>query len=455
MVRVVSCRAGHGCPVRRVIDQMSGAEEVKGSRETLSGRTRVLFCDLHGVPRGKYVPRRIARKGRVGFSKAVFGVSLDRDLVNVPGAGIQEGLPDMALHPDTFYQDWREGVEIALGDLKTGSEPCGLCARSALKRVIAEYSKIGLTPKVGIELEAYVFEQNADGVWHPYDTPGACVYGTGPANDPRGLMDALWEGADRAGLPLESTNGEYDNGQFELTLEFGDALKACDDTFLFRTMAREIASELGLLLTFLPKPIPDRGGSGLHVNFSFEDRAEENAILSEGELSKMARQCVAGLIHHHEALAGLLATTVNSYDRLAPASMAGYWANWADDHRLVTVRTATSSPQSARLEHRMADGATNPYLVVAAVLQAARLGIENDHDLPPPEDLDGIEDVRAVRHVPSSLPRALDALDGDKSLKATVGELICDALIELKRDEAKRLLGKSVDEVREYYLPFI
>ena len=140
--------------------------------------------------------------------------------------------------------------------------PFELCARGRLQATIAAWKARGLTPKVGLELEAYVFQQGEDGIWSPYDTPGAFVYGTGPQNDPEGLMNALWATAAEVGLPIESMNGEYDNGQFELTLKFDDALAACDSAFLFKTMAREVATDLGLLLTFLPKPIPDRGGSG-------------------------------------------------------------------------------------------------------------------------------------------------------------------------------------------------
>ncbi len=424
---------------------------------TTINRTRVLFCDLHGLPRGKYVPPAFAERESIGFARAVLAVSLDRELIMVPGTGLEEGLPDMKLVPDgTVRKSWQDGTSIVLGDLYANGEPCGLCARTSLKRAVADFENSqGLTPMVGIELEAYAYQQESDGVWRPYDTPGAFVYGTGPYNDPRGLMDALWNTAMEAEIPLESLNGEYDNGQFEMTLCFDNALKACDDAFLFRTMAREVAAGLGLMLTFLPKPVPDRGGSGLHVNFSFLDKDGTNVICQDGKLSDLAGRCIAGLIHHHESLSGLLATTVNSYERLAPASMAGYWANWAEDHRLVTLRTTTSSPHSARLEHRMADAAANPYLAVATVLHTARLGIENDYDLPPEEDLDGLEQTRATRHVPSSLPRALDAMAGNRLVQQTVGELLCAALIELKRDEAKRLSGKSADEIRDYYMPFI
>lgn len=419
-------------------------------------RTRVMFSDLLNLPRGKYVPAAVAAKGDVGFARGAFATTFDRELLAVPGTGVHEGLPDMQLQlDDSRWPGWQPGVEIALGDLQADGLPFALCPRHTLKRAIEAWRQIGLSPMVGLELEAFVFQRDADGVFRPYDTPGAFVYGTGPQNDPAGLMDAIWERADAVGLPLESMNGEYDNGQFEMTLCFDNALKACDDAFLFRLMARETAFEQGYILTFMPKPIPERGGSGLHVNVSFVDSNGRNVIAERGALSELAGHAVAGLVHHHEAMSGLLAPTVNSYDRLGPASMAGYWANWAEDHRLVTTRTSTGSAASARLEHRMADCAANPYLAVATVLQAALLGVKAKLPLPRAEDLDGLEDVRATRHAPASLGRALDALDRDRQLVEAVGSLLVEAHLVIKRDEVKRLTGRSKEDIRDYYIPFI
>lgn len=419
-------------------------------------RTRVMFNDMLNLPRGKYVPVDVAAGGKIGFARGAFAVSYDRDLLPVPGCGVYDGLPDMDLILDAERRKgWQAGTEIALGDLHVDGEPFGLCPRSTLKRAVKDWEALGLSPMVGLETEAYIFQRDQDGIWRPYETPGAFVYGTGPENDTQGVMDDIWEAAHHAEIPIESMNGEYDNGQFELTLRFDHALKACDDAFLMKTLAREIALKKGLLLTFMPRPVPDRGGSGLHVNFSFVGKDNQNQIAPNGVLSDLGQHCIAGLIYHHEALAGLLAVTVNSYDRLAAGSLAGYWANWAEDHRLVTTRCSTSSPKSARLEHRMADCATSPYQAVAAVLQAARLGVAGNMPLQPAEDLDGLENVRERRHIPSGLDKSLEALDKDVMLRQAVGEAYCDGLLYLKRDEFKRLLNKSVDEIRDFYLPFV
>ena len=351
-------------------------------------RVRPLFCDLMNLARGKYVSEEVAKGGKVGFARATYATTYDRDLLTTPGTKVMEGVPDMELILDgDLRPGWQEATHVALGDIYVDGAPFALDARSQLKRTVQEWQTLGYRPKVGLELEAYVFQRDQDGVYRPYDTPGAHVYGTGPQNDPKGLLDGIWAKAETMGLPLESLNGEYDQGQFELVCRFADAVEACDNTFLLRLMAQEEALHRGLLLTFLAKPVPERGGSGVHVNFSFADKSGTNAIAPAGELSSLAKGCIGGLMRHHQGLAAVLAPTVNSYDRLAPGSMAGYWANWGIDHRMTTTRCSVSTPKSARLEHRMADGGCNPYLATHAVLQAAKLGVERRAPLPPAEDL--------------------------------------------------------------------
>ena len=419
-------------------------------------RVRAVFCDLMNLPRGKYVPASLADGGSIGFARGAFAVSYDRELLSVPGTGFYEGLPDMEMVLDKERRTaWQPDTEIALGRLEVDGKPFDLCPRSLLMKTVDNWKQSGLTPMVGLELEAFVFQRDADGVWRPYDTPGAFVYGTGPENDPAGLVDMIWKTADECGLPVESMNGEYDNGQFEMTLCFDDALKACDDAMLFRMMARELAYRSGYLLTFMPKPMPERGGSGLHVNFSFTDQDGSNVIAPDGELSDLANHCIGGLLRHHESMAALLAPTVNSYARLTPASLSGYWANWGEDHRLTTIRSSRKSPKSARLEHRMSDGGANPYVAVATVLEAARLGVIDRLVPGSPEDLDGIEHVRAERHTPPTLTRALDRLEKDRRLIEVLNPLLVEAFLVLKRDEAKRLKNGHIDQIRDYYLPFL
>ncbi|MDO6658778.1 hypothetical protein Q4550_23245, partial [Anaerobacillus sp. 1_MG-2023] len=150
-------------------------------------------------------------------------------------------------------------------------------------------------------LEAFAMQADSDGNLRPYDTPGAVVYGTGPLSDPMRFNDAIWEKADELGFRLDMITAEFDAPQFEYTLTFDNAVQAVDDIVLFRLMAREIALEHGIILTFMPKPIAEAGGSGMHINFSFSDVSGGNA-LSSGErnlpdtLNDLSKQCLAGVL---------------------------------------------------------------------------------------------------------------------------------------------------------------
>lgn len=425
-----------------------------------ANRIRVLFADQLGLARGKYLPRKFAEKGEARFCKGAYAVTYAKDLIDAPGAGLSEGLPDMEAVFDMsdLRQGWEPGTAIAIADLEDGGEPFGLCGRSSLKAVMKKWADKGLKPMIGFELEAYIFERDENGAWVPYNTPGSYVYGTGPFTDPAGLTDLIWETAEKCGLSLESMNAEYDSPQFELTMCFDEALKACDDIFLFKLMAREILFKRGYLLCFMPKPILGVAGTGLHLNLSFQDSNGENIFRRETELGPLPdimAGCTAGLVKHHEALGGLLAPTVNSYARLQPASMSGYWANWGYDHRGVAVRISAETGSGSRIEHRVADCAVSPYIAVSALLNAALLGVENNYDLPPAETGDGMEVVNAERHIAESLGASLDNLANDKALCTAVGQLLIDNYIAIKRMEIQELDGKDHDGVFNYYAPFI
>lgn len=423
-------------------------------------RVRILFGDQLNLARGKYVPASDAEKGHARMCVGTFAVTYDKVLVPAPGGGMLDGLPDMeaVFDPADLRPSWEAGTDIALADLRLKGESFGLCGRSALKRAIKGWQAIGLEPMVGIEMEAYIFQRGPDGDWVPYETPGAFVYGTGPFSDPAGLIDDIWACAASCNLPIESINAEFDAPQFELTLRFADALKAADDAFLFRQMAREILYKRGYLLSFMPKPFADKSGSGLHFNISFNDKNGRNVFaddVSSGVLSDVMRRSIAGMLKHHEGLAAIMAPLTNSYQRLQAGSLSGYWANWGIDHRSVTVRVSAETGSAARIEHRMADCAASPYFALAAALHAALLGVQNGYDLPDPEINDGLETVNTDRHTPHTLGDALDALDADDVLKQAIGAEIVDNFIAIKRMEVAILDGKAVEEQIAYYLHYI
>lgn len=423
-------------------------------------RVRVLFADQLNLARGKYLPRAFASHGIARLCRGVYAVTYQRELLPAPGAGLERGLPDIQARFDmnSLRPSWQANTAIALADVHDDDGPSALCGRGALKRAIQDWQKLGFDPMIGFEGEAYIFQRGDNGTWVPYNTPGAYVYGTGPFIDPEGLIEQVWEMAAAIGLPIESINSEFDSPQFELTLQYRDALTACDDFFLFRLMARELLYQQGYLLCFMPKPLQGVSGSGLHVNLSFRGADGKNTFEGKtrpGQLSDHIKGCIAGLLKHHQSLAALLAPTVNSYHRLKPASLSGYWANWGFDHRSVVVRVSGEGGAASRIEHRQGDCSASPYVAAVAVLQAARLGFIHGYELPDAETNDGLEVVSTDQHVAESLGASLNHLESDTSLMSAIGSLLVENFIFVKRAEIEELKDKSFDDVFNYYSPFI
>ena len=430
----------------------------------MSDRLRALFFDHLSIGRGKYLPKSKIGDGSSRFSRATIAEHYDRDLLlDAPHAGARDGAPDMELRWNgaDIRPGWEPNTSVVLGDLyDNDGAPLPLCPRGALKRAIADWQAHGLTPKLGIELEAYALQGGEDGRLRPYDAPGGVVYGTGPFADPMRINDVIWNKAHEVGFKLDLITAEYDSPQFEYTLSFDDALAAVDDVVLFRQMAREIALDHGVVLTFLPKPISMAGGSGMHINFSFWDAAGQNA-LATGEkggpehLNDLSRGCLAGLVHHHKGLAGLIAPTTGSYNRLQPSSMSGYWQNWGGDHRGVTTRVSGEGGKKARLEHRMADASANPYTAAAAVLQAARLGFEAKLSLPPMETGDGFDKVDAKVGTAQNLRAAIRDLEADRALVDAVGRQLVENHAFMKEREFRKTRDMEHDALLDFYVWFI
>ena len=422
-------------------------------------RVRLLWPDHLGLARGKYLTPEKAKSG-TAHCISLFTLGFDREMIPHDGGLFWNGLPDCdaIFDEESIRAGWQEGTAVVVPDISREGQPVPLAPRNVLKDVIARWADKGLTPVVGIELEAFLFEPDGDGGWRPIDTPGAYVYGTGAAVDPSGTIDEIMKTAAGAGIRLESVNSEYDNGQFELTLRYDDALAAADDAFLFKVLAREVAASRGILLTFMGKPINGRGGSGFHVNLSFNDE-DGNNVLGDDEaedgLSETARSVIAGMLQHHVGMTALLAPTVNAYKRLQPGSLCGYWANWGYDHRGVTVRVPPARGQGTRLEHRVGDGSVAPHQGIAAVLTASLLGYDKGYELPPVETLDCIENASTDVVTPASLKDALDALEADGDLVEAFGPAYVDGFVTVKRAEWGRYERWTTDWEMSEYLPFL
>lgn len=424
-------------------------------RTEAAARVRVLWPDHLGIARGKYVPTRTAR-GVANFCVGVFSQHYDRTVSLVPGAGFDAGFPDVEARYDLAEAraGWEPHTQVVIADLYDADGPLAVSPRHALRRAVDAWRSIGYEVDIGIELEAFVLEPDENGGWRPWATPGGYVYGTGPLADPAGLFDEILEAAERSELGIESVTCESTVPQFEIAVEHGEALDSIDRTFLIRQLAREIAQQRGLLLTFMGRPFVDLAGSGMHINVSVRS-PEGNGFSdpsSDDGLSELCRRALNGLVEHHVGMTALCAPTVNAYKRLQPGLLSGYWANWGYDHRAATNRVPPHRGAGTRIENRLPDGAANPYIASAAVLWSTLLGQHSGGALPPPEQGDGIERVSTDIHAPEDLARALDALEEDDQLVDAVGAELVANFVAIKRSEWRRFMGAVTDWELDQYL---
>ena len=367
------------------------------------------------------------------------------------------------LDRESLRPGWEANTVIGLADVELHGQPAPWDTRNALREASRAWEDMGLVPQVAFELEFYLLEPGEDGMWQPVSIPGHRVYGTGMSVDPSGTIDDVVNVALGCGFPVESWCSEYDNAAYEVNIRYDDAIPAADEAFLFKLLVRETCERHGKLATFLGRPLGDRGGSGLHINLSFRRADGSNAFHDPNDpegLSDLARRCIAGLLLHHEGMAAILAPHVNAYKRLQPDMLNGYWANWGHDDRSVTVRVPPARGAGTRLEQRTSDAAANPYLAAAAVLHAARLGVQNEVELPPAQE-PGAPPNSDVR-IPPNLDAALDALAKDDELVDAIGRELVEAFTILKRAEWERYLASGADPATTdvtpwelgYYLPF-
>jgi glutamine synthetase len=432
--------------------------------DTTGKRLRLLYSDLLGLERGKYLFGDLAQSGHAAFCIGVYPLTTDREILPIPRQQFDVGLPDIdaELDRDTLRPGWEHDTVVGIADVSQGGAPMELDPRHILRQAVEAWRTMDLEPQIAFELEFYLCERTEGGAWGPVELPSHRVYGTGMAVDPDGTLDEIVGAALASGFPIEAWCSEFDDACFEVNIRYRDAVPAADEAFLFRLLVREIASRRGKLATFLGRPFSDRGGSGLHLNLSFRRPDGSNAFHdphSDDGLSDLARRCIAGLLEHHRGMSAICAPHVNAYKRLKPDMLNGYWANWGFDDRSVCIRVPPARGEGSRLEHRMSDAAANPYLAAAALLHAARFGVEEELELGPQQPVGGGPNTKV--HTPDTLDDALRALEADTKLVGAMGEWFVESFVMLKRAEWERYVaaGYTPDaEVTpwelEYYLPF-
>lgn len=418
---------------------------------------RVVFTDVHGVLRGKIVSADaylgVLAEG-LRFSETIFSRDIRGRRVDATHLTLDHGGRDYFAKPDpSTYAvlPWRPGLAQVIADL-TDSEgtPLPYAPRSVLRRVLARVDAIGIVPRVASELEFYVLRPRSRSPVgksaRPYDVHDLLTPGS--------FLEEVLITLRSLRLAVETVVAEAGPGQFEVTLHHAPALRMADETVLFKTTVKELASKHGLLATFMAKPFGDCPGSGFHLHQSLWDPSGvANLFASERRpaLSPLLLQFVAGQLSHLRGATPFFAPTINAYRRLGPGTFTPSNCTWGLDNRTVALRVPETRGSGARVELRVPGADANPYLVIGAALATGIIGIQ-DALVPPPPVVGNAYEAHEAQTIPASLLDALVALEEDHRLREVLGEDAVAIMSAVKRAEADHYSRAVSEWERDSYL---
>jgi glutamine synthetase len=439
----------------------------------------VRFCDLPGVMQHFNVPA-------VSITEDFFTEGQMFDGSSIRGfQAIHESdmklIPDLTTaYLDPFRAETTLNINMGIVDPYT-DEPYSRDPRQVAAKAEAYLKSTGIadTAFFAPEAEFYIFDdvrfetkQNAgyyyidsiEAAWNTgrveeggnrgHKTPYKGGYFPVPPVDHfADLRDQIVLRLDELGLQVERSHHEVGTaGQAEINYRFDTLAKSADKVMLFKYVVKSVVHDAGKTATFMPKPLFGDNGSGMHCHQSLWKDGEPLFFdeAGYGGLSDIARWYIGGLLKHAPSLLAFTNPTVNSYHRLVPGYEAPVNLVYSARNRSACVRIPVtgSNPKAKRIEFRVPDPSSNPYLAFSAMLMAGLDGIKNRTEPPDPIDKDLYElppeEHASIQQVPGSLPEVLDALEVDHDY-LTEGNVFAPDLIETWIDFKRT---QEVDPIR-------
>lgn len=397
--------------------------------------------DTHGISRSKTVPARLFRRfAEHGLNFLLGQLGFDVQAGVAMGTGYLEslGFPDSRIFPDPetyVILPWADRTARILCEPRfLDGRPAMAAPRTVVKELLTELEAMGFGLFSGLEYEFYLV--NRETRQPPF--PGIQIFATLRNSFDEGLVYQILRGMSAVGLDIITANAEYGPGQMEINFAPATGVAAADQAFTFKNGVKEIAQKNGYMASFMTKPYADQSASGCHYHHSLIDlKTGKNAFSNLDrpmELNEACRWWIGGQIAHAQAVCALVAPTVNCYKRYKSWSFAPTNATWGVENRTIGIRVKGLKGEGAHVENRTPGAASNPYLVMAAVLAAGLDGLKNK--IKPPAETTGIAyGLSGVTDLPTRLGDSLAALEADTAMRAALGEEFIQLYTAVKRHE--------------------
>lgn len=435
----------------------------------LSGRpeissVRAAAADLNGQARGKRIAAQFADKIETeGIRMPLSALNLDifgDDIVGSPlvfESGDGDGVltsTDRGFVP----MPWLEtpSALMPLWAFHEDGSPFAGDPRQALAAILDRYTSQGWTPVVATELKFYLFD-NATPLTPPVSPDnqqrrtGADILDLQVLDGFDGFFTEVYAACVEMDIPAVAATSEAGPGQFEINLMHqADALKAADDVWLFKMLVKGLARKHRMVASFMAKPYPKCSGNGLHMHFSVLDQQGVNIFAKGNEGSDALKHAIAGCLSAMHDSTLIFTPYANSYARFAPEAHAPTSICWGYENRTAALRIPGGAPAARRVEHRVAGGDINPYLMFTSILGAALVALE-DKTLPP-APITGNAEQQDQPQLAQDWQAAIDAAQNSNVLPRFLPGDLIQNLVMTKRQEMKKFADMADENITQLTL---
>ena len=425
-----------------------------------------LITDCNGIARGKWLPVQkldtIEKQG-LKLPKSALGLDVwGRDIPALAHAnGDIDGychLVEGSLRP-LLTERGVDQAQVLLSMFDKDGNPYMGDPRQVLQALVNRFTEKELRPCMAVELEFSLLpkpetSEAIGAALRDQNAVGGNLYALSELDYHGPLLEALRQAFDTQDLPYEGIIKESAPSQFEINVAHSDdVMLLADQVIRMQRTIRAVSARHGFVASFMPKPIDDEAGNGLHVHCSLLDENGTNVFDDGGEEgSDLLRYAVAGCLELLPASMLLFAPSFNAYRRFQPGNHAPTESAWGYDNRTTAIRIPESPSAARRLEHRVAGADANPYLVLAAVLAGIWHGIENT--LSPPNPIEGNawdQEINAPA-LPTTMDEAISVFDKSDVLSSYLTSEFKTLFLATKVQERNEFAKRVTEFELETYL---